>query len=257
LPLVTLDELVEAGTHFGHRVSRWNPEMKPYIFGKRNQIHIIDLRESVRGLVTAFKLVEKITASGTDALFVGTKRQARQVVAREAMRSGMSYVSERWLGGTLTNFTTVLSSLRRLHELEGLEASGEINALSKKEQASMRRELRKVLRNLGGVRNMAKLPGVLIVVDPAREATAIHEAVKLGIPTVALADTDCNPAEVDIIVPGNDDSIRTIEIFVSRMADACLSGKSRRVILESPKEGGRQPEVEYVRVSAPLDQREG
>jgi len=257
LALVKLDELIASGAHFGHRINRLNPKMKPYIFGRRNQIHIIDLRRTVRGLVAAAKLVEKVVASGKDALIVGTKRQARGVVSAEAMRAGMPYVNERWLGGTLTNFTTILSRMQRLHELEGMETTGEMERLGKKEVSALRRELRKVRRNLGGLRKLQKLPGIVVVVDAGHESTAIHEAAKLGIPSVALADTDCNPDEIDIVVPSNDDSIATIGIFLGRMADACVAGKLQRVALGA-QDGDAQAaqQMEYIRIAAPLDKAE-
>lgn len=226
MPIVTLEELVRAGFHFGHRTSRWNPKMRPFIFGKHNLIHIINLKETLRGLITAYKFLSKLSSTGKGVLYVGTKWQARATVAREAQRAGMPFVNERWLGGTLTNFSTVLSRLRRLKELEELQASEEFQKYSKKMVASVLREAKKLEKNLQGLRNMAELPGALIVVDPKREITAVKEANKLGIPTVCLTDTDCDPDLVDICVPGNDDAMRAIEVFLQKMTDSLLEGKA-------------------------------
>lgn len=226
---VIIQELVDAGFHFGHRTSRWNPKMKPFIFGKRNLIHIINLRETVKGLVTACKFLTNLAQTNKDVLFVGTKWQARDITEREAKRCGMHYVNERWLGGTLTNFDTIRLRLKRLEELEGLEKTGAINQFSKKAISSLNRERKKILTNLEGIRNMNSLPGALIVVDPKHEHNAISEAKKLGIPTVCLADTDCDPDMIDICVPGNDDAIRAINLFFTRTADAVLAGKELKV----------------------------
>ena len=226
MPIVTLEELVRAGFHFGHRTSRWNPKMRPFIFGKHNLIHIINLRETLRGLITSHKFLSKLSITGKGVLYVGTKWQARATVAREAQRAGMSFVNERWLGGTLTNFNTVCSRLKRLKELEDLQASEEFKKYSKKAVATIVRETKKLQKNLHGLRNMAELPGALIVIDPKREITAVKEANKLGIPTVCLTDTDCDPDLVDICVPGNDDAMRSIEVFLSKVTDALLEGKT-------------------------------
>jgi small subunit ribosomal protein S2 len=225
LSIVSIQELVDAGFHFGHRTSRWNPKMKPFIFGKRNLIHIINLRETVKGLITARKFLTNLVQTNKDVLFVGTKWQARDIVIREAQRCGMHYVSERWLGGTLTNFDTIRKRLERLEELEDLEKTGSINQFSKKAISSLNRERKKILGNLEGIRNMTSLPGAIIVVDPKNEHNAISEAKKLGIPTVCLADTDCDPDRIDICVPGNDDAIRSINLFLTRTADAVIAGK--------------------------------
>ena len=222
---VSVQELVDAGFHFGHRTSKWNPKMKPFIFGKRNLIHIIDLRETTKGLVTACKFLTSLVHTKKGVLFVGTKWQAQDIVVREAKRCGMHYVSERWLGGTLTNFDTIRKRLERLEELENLEKTGGINQFSKKAISSLNRERKKILTNLEGIRNMSSLPGALVVVDPKHEHNAINEAKKLGIATVCLADTDCDPDMIDICVPGNDDAIRAINLFLTRTADAVLAGK--------------------------------
>lgn len=225
--------LIESGVHFGHRTSRWNPKMQPYIFGKRNLIHIIDIRETVKGILRAKKFVSAIVAKGDDVLFVGTKRQARNAVMQVSERTGQHYVSERWLGGTLTNFRTVRSRLQRLEELEAIEAAGMEGKYSKKMISSITRERRKIKRNLEGVRRMSKLPGVLVLVDVRREHIAAKEARKLNIPVISVVDTDSDPDNVDIVIPGNDDAMRAIELIMSELGDAIEEGKKARVE-ESP-----------------------
>jgi small subunit ribosomal protein S2 len=223
---VLLNDLVEAGVHFGHRSSRWNPKMRPYIFAKKNLIHIIDLRQTIRGLLQARKYLSQVAANGGLVLIVGTKRQATDTIEREAKRCGMPFVSDRWLGGTLTNFRTIRSRLTHLEQLEELRSSEQIATYSKKMQSKLNREYRKMFRNLNGLRTMSRLPECLLIVDPKKEKNAVREARKLGIPTVALIDTDSDPDEVDIPIPGNDDSIRSIELIITRLADAMLEGKS-------------------------------
>ncbi len=234
MPLVDLDNLIEAGMHFGHRASRWNPKMKPFIFGKRNTIHIINLRETVRGLIRAYRFLLRV-ARREQVLFVGTKRQARRVVKEEATRCDMPYCNERWLGGTLTNYRTIYSRLERLQELEKLEESGEIDTYSKKMISTLMREKRKILRNLEGVRTMKDLPGAMVVVDPRREIIAVREARKLGIPVVALLDTDADPEVVDIAIPGNDDAIRSIHLVLRTLADAVIEARVGKVAQKSPE----------------------
>ena len=212
---VLVKELIEAGVHFGHRASRWNPKMRPYIYGRRNLIHIIDVRETIRGLLRARKYLQQVAAGGSLVLFVGTKRQASETIEQQALRCGMPFVSDRWLGGTLTNFRTIRSRLTRLEELEALRASDDLATYSKKMQSALTREYRKMYRNLNGMRTMNRLPECLVVIDPRKEKNAISEARKLGITTVALIDTDCDPDEVDLPIPGNDDSIRSIELIVT------------------------------------------
>ncbi|MCC6681160.1 MAG: 30S ribosomal protein S2 [Phycisphaeraceae bacterium] len=221
-------DLVEAGIHFGHRSANWNPKMAPYIFGKRNKIHVIDVKQTIKGLLLARKFITKVVADGKDVLFVGTKRQARSIVEQYAGQVSMHYVSERWLGGTLTNFATIRQRLKRLEELEALEESGEINTYSKKMESHLNREKAKILRNLEGVRRMTKLPGVMVVVDVSHEGNAVREARKLGIPTVALIDTDSDPDFVDIPIPGNDDAMRAIEVVIKSLCDAVAEGKQVR-----------------------------
>jgi len=223
-------QLIDAGIHYGHRVSRWNPKMRPYIYGRRNLIHIVDIKETVRGLLYGRKFLTKAVAEGGDVLFVGTKRQARQVVIAAAARVGMHYVTERWLGGTLTNFRTIRSRLARLEELEALEESGQIQQFGKKMISSLTREKNKIKRNLEGIRRMSRLPAALVVVDVRREHIAVKEAKKLGIPTVCLIDTDSDPDYADIPIPGNDDAIRAIELVVGQLADAIQEGLGGRAV---------------------------
>ncbi len=223
---VLVKDLIEAGVHFGHRASRWNPKMRPYIYGRRNLIHIIDVRETIRGLLRVRKYLQQVAASGGLILFVGTKRQASDTIEHQGLACGMPYVSDRWLGGTLTNFRTIRSRLARLEELEALRTGEELATYSKKMQSSLNREYRKMYRNLNGMRIMNRLPECLVVIYPRKEKNAVREARKMGITTVALIDTDCDPDEVDLPIPGNDDSIRSIELIVQLLAQAVSSGKS-------------------------------
>ena len=239
MAIVQVQNLIEAGVHFGHRVSRWHPRMKPFIFGKRNLIHIIDIRETIKGLVRASNFLTQITSGGKDIVFVGTKRQAKSLIEREAQRCGMHYVSERWLGGTLTNYHTIRSRLKRLEELEDLEKSGSIEHYSKKRISSLRRERRKITRNLEGIRNMKQLPGCLLVVDIRREYISVREARKIGIPVVALVDTDCDPREVDIVIPGNDDAYRAIQQVLRILTDSIIAGRDKYVTTQAEMERAR------------------
>jgi len=239
---VLVKDLIEAGVHFGHRTSRWNPKMRPYIYGRRNLIHIIDVRETIRGLLRARKYLQQVAQGGSLVLFVGTKRQASETIEREAKRCGMPYVNDRWLGGTLTNFRTIRSRLARLEELEALRASEEIATYSKKMQSALAREYRKMYRNLNGIRTMNRLPECLVVVDPKKERNAVREARKLGITTVALIDTDSDPDEVDLPIPGNDDSIRSIELIIRYLADAVLAGRAAAAeVKQAEAEGAVEP----------------
>ncbi|MBN2581096.1 MAG: 30S ribosomal protein S2 [Pirellulales bacterium] len=225
MAIVLVSELIEAGVHFGHRASRWNPKMRPYIYARRNLIHIIDVRETIRGLLRARKYLQRVAAGGGLILFVGTKRQASDTVEQQSQRCGMPYVSDRWLGGTLTNFRTIRSRLGRLEELEKILHGEELATYSKKMQSALSREYRKMYRNLNGIRTLNRLPECLVIIDPRKEKNAVREARKLGLTTVALIDTDCNPDEIDLPIPGNDDSIRSIELLVQLLADAVLAGK--------------------------------
>lgn len=222
-----VQEILNAGVHFGHRTSRWNPKMRPYIYGRRNLIHIIDIRETVRGLLRAQKYLRRVAAQGSLILFVGTKRQAKEAVREAAEECGMPYVTERWLGGTLTNFRTIRSRLKRLEELEALEESGELAHFSKKMQASLMREKRKIYRNLNGIRHMNRLPEAIVVIDPKKEHNCVHEAHLAGAKVVALIDTDSDPDEVDLPIPGNDDSIRSIRLVLRYLTDAIKEGKAQ------------------------------
>ena len=256
-------ELIGAGVHFGHAASRWNPKMKPYIFGKRGMIHIIDVKETLKGLMIAEKLLTTVVSGGRDVVFVGTKRQAKKAVQGASEKCGMHYISERWLGGTLTNFRTIRSRLQRLEELEAMEASGKIEAQSKKQGARLKRELNKIKTNLDGVRKMSRMPGVLIAIDAKKEYIALREARKLGIPTIAVIDTDSDPDTVDVAIPANDDSIKALVILMDQLATAISEGKTkvkqtdvtamvdartqkprtRRRVLASAKEQDSQPEA--------------
>jgi small subunit ribosomal protein S2 len=268
--LVDVKEMLEAGVHYGHRASRWNPKMRPYIYGKRNLIHIIDLRETVRGLLRSYRYLSQLTGRGSLVLFVGTKRQGKDILEKEAAKCGMPYVSERWLGGTLTNFKTIRNRLNRLKELEGMwlpagenpgrhdmtayiagmitEAgkldlarapeNAPIRNYSKKMVSTLNRELLKIRRNLLGIREMNRLPDALVIVDPKREHIAVKEAKRMGITTIALIDTDSDPDTVDLPIPGNDDSIRAIEVVVGKLADAVLEG---RAALPPEQQGNFKP----------------
>lgn len=241
-PLVR--ELLDAGIHFGHQCSRWNPKMAPYIYGRRNEIHIIDIRETLRGLLRARKFLTRVVAEGGDVLFVGTKRQARAIVEEQAQRCRMPYVSERWLGGTLTNFRTIRSRLQRLEELEALVGSPEWESgYSKKMKSMLARELRKIRTNLQGIRNMNRPPAALVVIDVRKEHNGIREAQALGIPTIALVDTDSDPDCVSLVIPGNDDAMRAIEVIVRQMADAVEEGLRVRPVREEPQLPEEGPET--------------
>ncbi len=221
-------QLIDSGIHFGHRVSRWNPKMRPYIYGKRNLIHIIDIRETVKGLLRAKRFIAQTVARGESVLFVGTKRQARDGVREQATEAGQPWVAERWLGGTLTNFRTIRSRLARLEELEKAESDGTALQFSKKQGARNAREKKKIERNLSGVRNMNRLPGALVIVDAQREMNALREARALHIPTICLIDTDSDPDYADIPIPGNDDAIRSINAVLQHLMEAVEEGKRAR-----------------------------
>ncbi len=231
---IVVKDILEAGVHFGHRTSRWNPKMRPYIYGRRNQIHIIDLKETIRGLLRARKYLMKVAAQGSLILFVGTKRQAAKAIEETARRCEMPFAAERWLGGTLTNFRTIRSRLKRLEELEALQESGELATYSKKQQSRLLRELHKIKRNLDGIRDMNRLPEAVVVVDPTKEHNCVHEAKILGIKVVALIDTDSDPDDVDLPIPGNDDSMRSIRIILQHLGDAVALGKQ-----SAPKKPGK------------------
>jgi small subunit ribosomal protein S2 len=239
-PSELVKALVDSGVHFGHRVSRWNPKMEPYIKGKRNMIHIMDVKETMKGIIRGKKLLQQLVAQGKDVLFVGTKRQARHAIQEEANRCGMHYVNERWLGGTLTNFRTIRARLNRLEELEKLWATGQIDTFSKKMKSTLQREMTKIKANLEGIRKMEKMPGVMFLVDTRREHIAVKEARKLGVPTIALIDTDSDPDLIDLPIPGNDDAMRAVEIILHEMADSIIEGKSGRTKQDDEAGGPRR-----------------
>jgi len=224
---ITMKELLEAGVHFGHQTRRWNPKMKAFIFGARNGIYIIDLQQTVKMFKTAYEFVVDTVVGGESVLFVGTKKQARDSIYEEANRCEMFYVHNRWLGGMLTNFQTIKQGIERLKYLTGIFADGSVNRFPKKERLKLDKERAKLENNLGGIRDMARLPGVVFVVDPKNENIAVREARRSGIPIVAIVDTNCNPDDIDYIIPGNDDAIRAIRLITSRIADACVEGKRR------------------------------
>ncbi|OYP35527.1 30S ribosomal protein S2 [Rhodopirellula sp. MGV] len=236
-----VQEMIEAGVHFGHRTSLWNPKMKPYIFGSKNQIHILDIRETLRGMLRAKKYLGQVAAGGSLILFVGTKRQAGEAIEEQASRCGMPFVSERWLGGTLTNFRTIRSRLGRLEELEKIRNSDAINGYSKKMQSALNREYRKMYRNLNGLRTMNRLPECLFIVDPGKERNAVREAKRLGITTVGLIDTDSDPSQIDLPIPGNDDGIRSIELILKQLSEAVLKGRGQN---EMPAAAGEAAPAE-------------
>jgi len=227
-PAVTMKELLEAGVHFGHQTRRWNPKMKEFIFGERNGIYIIDLQKTYRLLQEALQHVQELAAQGRTILFVGTKRQAQEAVAEEAQRCGMPYVNERWLGGLLTNFVTVRKSLDRLKELEMVAGDSRQERLTKKELARLEKERLKLEKNLLGIKGMKTVPDAVFVIDTRKEAIAVKEARKLKVPVVGIVDTNCDPDEVDYVIPGNDDALRAIKLFAGRMADAVLAGRGLR-----------------------------
>lgn len=233
-----VNELVEAGVHFGHRASRWNPKMRPYIYARKNLIHIIDIRETVKGLLRAKKYLAQVSSRNGLILFVGTKRQAAETIQAESTRCGMPYVNERWLGGTLTNFRTIRNRLSRLEELEAIIEGETLQTYSKKMQSSLTREYKKMFRNLNGMRTMTRLPECMVIVDPKKERNAVKEAQALGVTTVSLIDTDCDPDSIDLPIPGNDDSMRSIEIITKILADAILSGRSQAAVAQQQANEG-------------------
>jgi len=223
--VVTMKELLEAGVHFGHQVKRWNPKMKKFIFGERNGIYIIDLQKTLKGLEEAYKFVRETSTGNSSILFVGTKKQAQDAIQEEAQRAGAFFVNQRWLGGMLTNFTTIKKSIERLKSIEKMKEDGTYEALSKKEVSLLEKERTKLERNLTGIKDMSGLPGAVFIIDPKKEKIAIAEARKLSIPVVAVVDTNCDPDEVDYVIPGNDDAIRAIKLIASKMADSVIEGR--------------------------------
>ncbi len=240
MAIVSMKALLESGVHFGHRTNKWNPKMKPYIFTARNGIHIIDLQQTVKALAEAYNLVRDTVARGGVILFVGTKRQAQETIMNEATRCGMPYVNYRWLGGTLTNWSTISQRIHELERLERMRDSGEIHLLTKKEGLMIQRRINRLETRLSGLREMKGLPDLLFVVDVCREETAVHEANLLGIPVIALVDTNCDPDNIDYVIPSNDDAIRTIKLMVGKIADAVLEGKAMRKDEEEAEESAAE-----------------
>lgn len=251
MTIISMKALLESGVHFGHRTHKWHPAMKPYIFTERNGIHIIDLQKTVKSLQQAFNIVRDTVSEGGNVLFVGTKRQAQETVQDEAVRSGMPYVTERWLGGMLTNWRTIRARINELERLERMRDKGDFGRITKKEALILSREIERLELLLGGIRQMTRPPELLFVVDVRRESTAIHEANLLGIPVIALVDTNCDPRDVDYVIPSNDDAIRAIKLLVAKIADAALEGKAMRKDMGEEEEmparvamaGAEEPEL--------------
>ncbi|MFZ5912080.1 MAG: 30S ribosomal protein S2 [Chloroflexota bacterium] len=246
MAIIPMKALLESGVHFGHRTNKWDPRMKPYIFTERNGIHIIDLQQTVKLLNQAYNLIRDTVSGGGTILFVGTKRQAQETIMEEATRCGMPYVTERWLGGFLTNWSTIHLRVQELERLEKLRDSGEINRLTKKEGLLIEREIIRLERRLSGIRNMKRLPDLLFIVDVCREDAAVHEANLLNIPIVAMVDTNCNPLDIDYVIPSNDDAIRAIKLLVAKIADAVLEGKAMR-----KEEGGGEESLAQEKADLP------
>lgn len=236
MAVISMKQLLEAGVHFGHQTRRWNPKMAPYIFTERNGIYIIDLQKTVKKVDEAYNFLRDVAESGETILFVGTKKQAQEAVKEEAIRSGMFYVNERWLGGMLTNFQTIQKRIKRLCELEEMEENGTFEVLGKKEVLSLRHEMERLQKFLGGIKTMNKLPGALFIIDPRKERIAVAEAHKLGIPIVATVDTNCDPDEIDYVIPSNDDAIRAVKLLTARMADAVIEGRQGEQLSEAEVE---------------------
>ena len=244
--VVSMKSLLEAGVHFGHQTRRWNPKMAPYIYTERNGIYIIDLQKTVKKLEEAYAFVRQLSENGQTLLFVGTKKQAQESIASEAQRCNMFYVNNRWLGGMLTNFRTIRTRVDRLNQIDRMEQQGQFDVLPKKEVIRLQHEREKLEANLGGIREMKKLPGALFVVDPRKEHIAVSEARALGIPIVAIVDTNCDPDEIDYVIPGNDDAIRAVKLIAGKLADAVLEGRQG----EQDAQGEAAPEEEAAKAEA-------
>lgn len=251
---LNMKELLEAGVHFGHQTRRWNPKMKPYIFGSRNGIHIIDLQKTVKLFNEISEFVTRIVSEGYSVLFVGTKKQAHDSVIEESERCGMYFVVNRWLGGTLTNFQTIKKSIARMKELEAMKLDGTINRYTKKEALKMEKELQKLDKNIGGIKDMDELPGAVFIVDPKREHIAVKEVKKMGIPVIAITDTNCDPDDIDYIIPGNDDAIRSIKLLCSKIADSCALGHTlAEERMRAEAEAAKEEEKEAQEKSEPAE----
>jgi len=251
MSIVTMKELLEAGVHFGHQVKRWNPKMKKYIFGERNGIHIVDLQKTLKGLIEAFNFIKRVSAAGAPILFVGTKKQAQDSIAEEARRAGAFFVNNRWLGGMLTNFSTVKKSIERLKKIEIMKEDGTYNVLKKKEISMLEKERSNLEKNLSGIKQMVSLPGALFIIDPRKEKIAVAEAKRLSIPIVAVVDTNCDPDEIDYVIPGNDDAIRAIKLIASKIANAISESKNE---LEKAKEDEIAKEAISAKISVTEEQ---
>ena len=251
MAVTTIRQLLESGAHFGHQTNRWNPKMKRYIFGSRNGIYIIDLQQTLSKFREAYEFIRRTTARGDKVLFVGTKKQAQEIVASEAIRSQQFYVNQRWLGGMLTNFTTIKKSLDRLREYEHMQDAGLWESLPKKEVLQLQKKIDKLDKLLGGIKSMESLPGAVFIIDCKKEKIAISEAKKLGIPTVAIVDTNCDPDDIDYVIPGNDDAIRTIRLVTSRLADAAIEGMHERQATFLDSSGASKAASIYVQESSP------
>ena len=238
MSVISMKQLLEAGVHFGHQTRRWNPKMKPFIYTSRNGVYIVDLNQTQAQIEAAYNELKAISERGGKVLFVGTKKQAAEVVEEQALRSGSFYVNKRWLGGLLTNFRTIQKRIKRLVEIEEMEASGKIEVYTKKEQANLRKEKAKLEGSLGGIKEMKKLPDAIFIVDPKKEHICVQEAHTLGIPLIGIVDTNCDPEELDYVIPGNDDAIRAVKLIVSKMADAVIEAKQGEVL-----EGAMEIEV--------------
>ena len=244
MAVVSMKQLLEAGVHFGHHTRRWNPKMAEYIFTERNGVYIIDLQKTVKKLEEAYMFVRNVAMEGGNILFVGTKKQAADAIKEEATRAGMYYVNNRWPGGMLTNFKTIKKSIARLNSLHTMEDNGTFDLLPKKEVIGLVKEINDLERNLGGIKNMTELPAAMFVVDPRKEKNAVAEAKKLGIPVVAIVDTNCDPDEVDYVIPGNDDAIRGIKLILSVMADAIIEGRQGEQLTEEAKDASEEADAE-------------
>ncbi|MBQ5319404.1 MAG: 30S ribosomal protein S2 [Oscillospiraceae bacterium] len=242
--VVSMKQLLEAGVHFGHQTRRWNPKMAPYIFTERNGIYIIDLQKTVKKLDEAYNFIKSVAENGDSVLFVGTKKQAGDSVKEEAIRAGVHYVNARWLGGMMTNFKTIQRRIKRLEQLHQMEEDGTFNLLPKKEVVKLQLEIEKLEKYLGGIKTMKKLPGALFIVDPRKEKIAVAEAKKLGIPIVAIVDTNCDPDDVDYVIPGNDDAIRAVKLIAGAMADAIIEGRQGEAAAEAAAEEATEEAAE-------------
>lgn len=252
--VITMKELLEAGVHFGHQVKRWNPKMKKYIFGQRNGIYIIDLQKTVKMFEIAYNFIKEVASRGESVLFVGTKKQAQDVIMEEAQRSQSYYVNQRWLGGMLTNFKTIRQSVEKLHKLEKMKEDGTYELLTKKEVAKKEKERMRLEKNLSGIKDMETLPGAVYIVDPRKEAIAVAEAKKLDIPIVAIVDTNCDPDDIDYVIPGNDDAIRSIKLITSKIADAIIEG--REIYNKTLQEIQQQEAIEQGASEGDIEQKE-